>query len=1776
MTDLKTGLVIWTKGGYYSIGIKTIENGYQFNDNGITVRGSSMPKIYSVKFISETADEKYSGDAVEDITSTNKIKNITVNAALMIVPDSGDLTIQSESTDEQLFFEAHSMKFADTAGSIVIKNGGLLVLGGCSAQLTSNGLKDGAVDANCKYNNRTGLAGISTTNCGTGSITIAAGKTLTIESGCALHLGSYQYGNGELTVNENLTLSNGTALNIGASNNASVTSSVTVETIEGGGAVTISDSTINVGGGCGGSDNNNVFGGDGGQGILKLSSNITNSTIFIGSGGGGANGNNLNSANGGGSGTLTTNAEISNSIIFLGGAGGGGGSWNSGGPGGNGILNVSSAIKNSIVFVGSSGAGGGAGNCGGAGTDDVGNGGQGGNCTLTVSGNNLISNRTILFGMPAYKGNDITQNVSVNSISNSVVFCGIGNYGNSAGAKYGGGAGGGNGSDGAGNNAVGGGGGGAGGAGGAVGDGGASKGNNGASVALDANNYGYYSQRMIMSFKGLTPGVLTTPDKSITFPYIGEFPRGNCLNWQHTGGDPDVINMSAIVPAIADNRSGDRTFNSPPCFIEPVDGFIPSSQNFNAIIINPKKASGLTFGNSADSCVRISDTSIDVISKNINDGTAYNDVKGRFIGMFNTGKASESSAYYSTIDLSGFKVDHEINPLSSDPITINTAERATVSFTNNCNINFIGDLLTESIAQTLTFSNCEFTGAPNIQNAITLIATNCLIGSDMTIYNAQTTTLTGNSKQMDISNLKIIELVHNIALTDCTISQNTSILKGLGTASQYGLIQMTNVNINEGNSITFGDVKGYSIINTNTLTIQNSIINANVTIDDISTTGVMETITETIDDCVFNIPTTINGNKYTIKSLTFDDGSFHNHSGSAALEQNVHVTTSNDIRLSGINIDPGATVNTNTDFKVSSGSNQDTAPTISGEYTVNLRNQLTTSDGIDWTLNTTEGYPSTLSINNVNSTLTNFKTASNTFLTFTNNVTNVEVGKGVEFDFNTNIQNITISTENGMTKITGTNDGGSFNFMQDNIIISTLDYIAGSSLTYDDTEFICSSMSLKDESGNPLQVTIANNSITNNSTENNLTITTNFQIGDIQVKCSDQPLIIAAGATVQFIGEGTYEADGNELESTTIIDGSKLETDGEYILLSANGSSYREFKGYALSVNNKQLVLDGSLIINKDTWLSIDSDITIPEGTTLTLSSTYTTNYVKLLGSSTFIGTNNITFNISTGTSKESPYQITFANADGSSATFIESYLHFNSFNNTGEYEFNNASGHFAFTNTNIFKFVHSVITSDKTLDIINNGITGWYNAEIEPGTDQLLIQKGSSICPSITSEDESGTRKVLLFVGGLTVGTLNIAPKGSLTITGDAKSNIFEGTLQVNNDVHLSGNALKSNSSTSTLIINTSKYDAGHPFTGQIEMDAQSGYSSTLQINSLGRITIDPTSKFFVSGHKDNQKVVINGIFKSSVKNATYEYQKDMTLNGIIEMEHSAIIKGNLQITSSGKLLLGAVAGTGSTLPDGESCSVDTEEIDDGTKYTITFEDGFNYATTIITDNGNTNQTISYEGTGISPLGTVEKTYGTAVTYKWEYSNGLMATLKDVGAGSYTMSFEEPSSEYTVGDVFFGDSSDVYISDALNIFGTFYNNGKLTVNARLTCVAGSSIFNDGEIAVKGGNNNTIIGTVEICNLGSIIFNGTYRDHKNSRLIIDENGTLTINDSLTIGTSTQSLEIKPKTIPQKFNVLINNQLTTKSPQYLIYPAEDRESVYLSVTSDDMLEQYAQK
>ena len=1784
VNNLSKGLVLWTKGDTATFKVRSNTNTIIISNTSepsvalLTITPSAkdaddmvvLPKLYDAYFNSTDRTEKYSGKEIT-VTSADTSQSITSTHALMIVPGNSNTlkittTIVNVNT-ELTITQATSMKFVGEASNITIDNGGLFVLGGCNVQLSSNGLKlnpkgdDGKmyIDNDCHYNTSNG---VSNTNCGTGTLVINDGITLKIDSGSTLHVGSYQHGDGVLSVQQNFNLINSN-LNIGATNNKNTTNTVTVS---GSSDIVVSGSIINVGGSNGiGSDN---YGGAGGSGTLTLSSSITNSKIFVGSGGGsrGESGG----AGTGGSGTLTVSSSIENSIIFLGGAGGNGSMGSNPGAGGSGDLSVFSSITNSIIFVGSSGGGGsgsggesgGAG--GGAGGSGNNNGKAGGSGTLTVSGaTNQITNKIVSFGLPSASDADIIQKIKTGPISNSVVFVGCGNYG-TAGAGLDAGAAG-------------------------AGSGG------GASIALDYYKHGYISQRMIMSFRGMTPGVLTLPNGT-SFPYIGEFPRADCSEWA-TKSETDV-DIYDFIPPIVDKRTI-TTYNSPPCFVEPVSGFNFSNPSFNAIIINPngsKVSSQFGAGITTEGKqLGISEQSILYQSDTINNGDSNNDVK-KFIAIFNGEPTDGSRSYYQTFDLTNLKVNDEVGLSETNPAKITVKKQCALTFSASgdtmCSICASGDTLTLNGEGIKQFKAVKF--------------------NSTTIENEQTIKIGGNN-EIDCSNLYIKDINHIFDIRDgCTFAVGSEISRtSEATGNSYSTVILSGTSISSSGKIILGDVIGGSGFNG--IMFENSTINSTLSIDS-DTSDTTATTEEYIRNTVINTPlkTSLAQND-RINYLTFSKGSFSSNSDGtqtdSALTSTFTLTEgTTPISLSNSIIKSGSTVNYGSAAFGASNVN------IQGQYDVDVRNRLSMSSGVTLPLN------SSLTVDNTLAANSEVSIGKDGLLSISNtSVEGLTIGDDVTFELNGSYNYANITSENGLIKYLGsgaTNDSTktSVKFLQGNVFINTLGYLNGSSLTYDSTmNFKTTQLNLFDEYDNPIQIEISDNTIKNTS-EHPIVFSKPFSINSITVTPDEtNTLTISGNSSVRFnISHNLTLSSAMTIEGNYILfDESIITSSGDYSQFNLKtDNTQTTFKDIDLENNSKKLIVKGDLKINQTTFFKLGSDVIIPEGTTLIFDVPKDSNddlqdaYFMLQGQPTFIGSNIITLHSSSPGTSENPIVFDFSPSAQrsitvtSGITFVNSNITFiDSVINSGEAEFVNSSGSFKdFTNNSsgIFRMSYSKIADDKYLQIDNNGVTAWYNSEINPLDNGLLtIIKGSSMCPSMSDADTL-TKTTLTFNGSFTVGTLNIAPKGSLAIYGQSsQATTFEGSLQINNDVYLGNSSqgispIHSNNASTTLIMNTSKYDSGHALLGQIFMDAQTDCSATLQINSSGRITMPMSGVFKVTGYKESQRVVVNGTFKSSVEDSVYEYQKDMTLNGTIEMEHSAIIKGNLQITSSGKLLIGNVMAPGDTVPTVIGSDIVKESVKDdsnaviGKKYTITFQEGSNYAKTIITDitEGEASTTASYEGTGIAPLRAVTRDDSTTsenITYTWEYSNGLLAILTVPVEGSDESVTFSPPTGMSLGNVFFGDSSDVYISDNFNIFGTFYNNGKLTVNARLLLSATASVINDGEIAVKGGNDNTIIGTVEIGNLGHLIFNGTYRDHKDFRLVINERGTLTVNDSLTITKNTEEMIISALTDPQKCNVLINGDIKTSPTivSYDIAPKRDdkRESVYISINVSSDLDGY---
>ena len=254
---------------------------------------SAIPTVYKdVTFLSNSEVEQYKGTLYEG--SGGQILVASKKAIAIVPVDVKDETliisvIDSISENTKIF--GHTIEFNNSVTSITLDKTSILAIGAPDVKLTSNGLTSEAtsnnsqLDEGVKYTS--GEEGVlaDNTHPGTGTLVLNSGSSIVLTNS-QLHIGSYQYGEGSLTIakDKSLTL-NGSALNIGAVNNAPVENTVTIST-DASVPVTISGSIINVGGACG-LRTDTTIGGQGGQGTLTLSANVTDSIIFIGSGGGG-------------------------------------------------------------------------------------------------------------------------------------------------------------------------------------------------------------------------------------------------------------------------------------------------------------------------------------------------------------------------------------------------------------------------------------------------------------------------------------------------------------------------------------------------------------------------------------------------------------------------------------------------------------------------------------------------------------------------------------------------------------------------------------------------------------------------------------------------------------------------------------------------------------------------------------------------------------------------------------------------------------------------------------------------------------------------------------------------------------------------------------------------------------------------------------------------------------------------------------------------------------------------------------------------------------------------------------------------------------------------------------------------------------------------------------------------------------------------------------------------------------------------------------------------
>ena len=1268
----------------------------------------------------------------------------------------------------------------------------------------------------------------------------------------------------------------------------------------------------------------------------------------------------------------------------------------------------------------------------------------------------------------------------------------------------------------------------------------------------------------------MTPGVLKLPfppsDKSLqTFAAIGEFPRVDNSTWAMT--EPKTIDLTNFgINGVYDNR----TTNTSTPLLFPIihpsgDITVNKFANFGGIIVNPNE--DVPNKTITEGLIRVSDTSVDIIDKRFNDSNTANQLKYGFI-------VNNTKPFY--LNPSNLVIDSSVTlDGSANPFSIIASENSIINFsTTNSTIKSSGNI---TISGQTTFKGC------NLGTGSTFKSTNATIDTcDILNTNIQTSasiTLTRTNLTGFSASASDKLLGFPLEMTDCTLVSGDSKITTSGGTSDATL-KFDHSHIKKGIEIAGTNMGGCTIsgctfnndISTNTLqknsTITNCVFGSGVELNDVTS---MEGLTVNENDVSYSTDTL----------------------GKTSGTQNFDVPLNNGARslaLGNIKLISPTTIKPVSTLKIS-GDGSDPLPVLSGDYSTNIRNQLVSEKGIPES-------NLTIKVGSKKSTFKNFSLGSGSTMSLENDevYTNVTIRNGMNVALNSNIDYIDFSKQNGLTvlssnceEVTANNPTiQSSKIIQNNIAINTLKHYKGSVLKYDNTEFLTDTLALcSDDAITKYQLQISNDSLTNLS-DTNLSITSNFIIGKTEVLASEaHPFVIKPNAVCQFIGEGQHTPNKPEYDMTTFLYGDPLTTSNGYVLLTTSGTDPLDFSGFVLKIGSKTIDIKGHLIIRNTIQFKIDSDITIPEETTLDIN-TEANAKVTLKGNVKFIGSNTVKIDNEVvqkaGETTPRAIVVDFGTGEGKQTTFNNSTLTATSISNTGTIDLTNSVATFGgFVNDGIFTMISSKTTAGTSLGISNNGTTTWFNAEINAINNGILsITNGSSICPRNGLEGPH-----LSFVGNFSVGSLNLSQDGVLHIQGNASETQFDGSLQINTVVYLgdseqSLSPIHSVNAKTSLIINSDKYTLANPFRGQLLMGATNSNSASLQINSSGLIDIPKDSIFKVWSNVATQKAAINGIFKSTIGGKTFEYNDNMTLNGTIEMERDVIVKGKLQITSNGKLYIGQSAGSDS-IPEEASTFIvrNTTSTDQLTKWDISFT---NFAimpstqlirTVSTVDNGSVTSysVISTEPSKrIIPISVeVDTDKNASITY----SNGIILKLNYSVSDIYALNkFETVSGDSP--NIFFGSLSDVYISNLLEIFGTFYNNNKLTVNARLTCVAGSSVINNGTISVRSDNDNVIIGNVLIGHLGALTFNGTYNDHPKFNLVINERSGFVVNDSIIISSATNEIDVLANSKPQIHTVLVNDDIVATKSHYIIKPknTDAKASTYTSLTDVKPIDDYA--
>ena len=1226
---------------------------------------------------------------------------------------------------------------------------------------------------------------------------------------------------------------------------------------------------------------------------------------------------------------------------------------------------------------------------------------------------------------------------------------------------------------------------------------------------------------MIMSFKGLTPpsnykikpGTSSlVSELSLTTPGT-EFPRFDCTGWVTNSETP--VNVNDVLLLYDENTSQQ--------YISGVDGYTIFQSPFidttvtdlhNWVVVNPSK----TYASVIEDNNGFGSIDSGVLQL---DGTNYSKAINKHVIIQNNSIQTQLLAGTDSKLKGTLQIDLNKYQLSLYGITTIGDENGTAKIIGGSNFNTIALINTTlgneqeyTFKDTAIISSSTLSGGPYTFNAAVTISDNSKLSCSEYTF----------AKDFTMSNSTISA---DVNIQSPTTIKNCDFNKPFTITDSNNAVDVDNCTFAEDITIT---PDGSSF------TLTNCEINNSCSLSAIATNLILSTGEVKSKDT--------NGD--TEQMITFTDSNNHTlELLSTTIANEKSITFATSTKLDSINLNGNMNINVFGEFSF----DDSTIVLDNSSDCIEINKKQLQNSGIN---SSTSLYPNRIYKISTGSAVFNCNIDS-------------------DFDFNQSLFNELIVSQDSDTKLyTVTNGTSALKFDQGNIQINALN--AGTFTYSPDIKLMADALT-------PKAITFNTNSIQANG-EGNETIPV-CKFNDTEISKS---FTLAAGKAVTIIGSGSWTPSKDTFpDNVLVLNAKEIQYDPNKGYLLAAG----DYTGFDLPFGDYTVTFDGTMTLREETWVNfnITNDIVISSGLTITVNGADGENLIKFsatsidnLGTSSLeIGTSGkqTGTEISLGTISFNNSNVKFINTFANSGTvefsdcnsvslrqtditadttlrIINSEVSINAIEinkdttiidstvNIGN-SFNvNSVLRIINSDVNINGFLLNASDKDSIISSCHIEITRliteqleWYNAKIIVANSLLIntseIYGTGTEVNTLTTANNDTTKYVY-------IGNLMISNGGSLALNlnnvygehdedGNEYIFVFHGHLQVNGNVTLGTSTqtvspLFSKNENSELILNSS-----NPIQGCIEFVSTDSSKQTLKINSKGSLRMAESSIFrlYSSGTED-QLITINGKFESIVPNAVYEYQKNMTLNGSIELRRSATIKGNLQIPSSGLLYIDGNASSSVPTPGTSVADISSNVDGPQTTFTIAFNesvdeykdfyDSMPNTEVVVDTNGTVTSFKSLEDKVVKPIeakfddGDIQVTYTNGVVIKFTtYLNN--ATISE-------------SATSTPSQIFFGPSSDVYIAGQLQIFGEFYNNSSLIVNSILCCTSSSSIYNLGSIQVKGGNNNNIRGTVTIANGGALVFNGSFQDHPGSNLNVSENGTLTIKtDSLTLNATAQ-------------------------------------------------------